>query len=378
MNIADQKITGQEYTRILIETGLDPLVTISRDGLISDANNATEMITGLKRSQLIGTDFSNCFGDPNEARNAYLLAFTNGTVRDYPLEIKHKNGTITPVSYNASIYTDSNNKIIGLFATTRDITQQKKSEEEHRLARKTAEEANFAKSEFLANISHEIRTPMHGILSFAKFGLKKIDTASKETLREYFSCIEESGERLLLLLNDLLDLSKLESKNIEMEFNKAPLKGIIESSLKEQDSLVRENSLRIIFEDRTNELEIEMDSFRIEQVTKNLLSNAIKFSSKGSDISISVEKSRLKTVKKTVDAVKVKFIDHGIGIPSGELDTIFDKFIQSSKTRSSSGGTGLGLSICKHIIEKHHGKIWAEHAPEGGAIFLFLLPLEQA
>jgi PAS domain S-box-containing protein len=349
---------AEHYTRSLFETSLDPLITISPEGLITDVNNATEQKTGHDRNELMGTDFSNYFTDPAQAKIIYEEVFENKRIRDHLLELKHKDGTVKSVSYNASLYTDLNGNVVGVFAAARDITKQI--------------EAQRSKSEFLANMSHELRTPMHSILSFSQLGLKKIESADKEKLLKYFNRIETSGERLLVLLNDLLDLSKLESGRMDLELKTANLQLTLESCLNEQESQIADQKLRI-----TTSFDRDcigtFDTVRINQVITNLLSNAIKFTPDGKSISITI------TTDKLADRPTLCFSieDEGIGIPEGELEEVFDKFIQSSKTKTSAGGTGLGLSICKEIISSHHGKIWAKHGAHGGTIFKFTIPLDR-
>ncbi len=243
-------------------------------------------------------------------------------------------------------------------------------------AKENAEAANRAKSEFLANMSHELRTPMHGILSFANFGIKRVETASKDKLAEYFQKIDSSGQRLLLLLNDLLDLSKLESGKTEFKFTEISLKKLTDSCITELQSYIESKQL-IITVDSSQTSQVMCDQLKIRQVIINLLSNAIKYSPEQSIISIVIHpESITESETGTVRGVKLSISDQGVGIPDTELKTIFDKFIQSSKTKTSAGGTGLGLSICQEIINGHHGKIWAQNNAEGGAVFQFIIPLK--
>ena len=232
--------------------------------------------------------------------------------------------------------------------------------------------ANNAKSEFLANMSHELRTPMHGILSFSEFGLAKFSSAPRDKLQYYFEQIKISGSSLLNLLNNLLDLSKLESGKMTYEFKFQPLKPIIGSITSEFSAVLLEHDIQLEYQNINNEVFIDQE--KIIQVFRNLVSNAIKFSEDHSQIMISTSLEQITDEQhKPVEVVKVSVQDSGIGIPESELDSVFDKFIQSSKTRSLSRGTGLGLAICKEIINAHNGQIWAENDEHKGAIISFYL-----
>lgn len=235
------------------------------------------------------------------------------------------------------------------------------------IAKTEAETANQAKSEFLANMSHELRTPLHGILSFASFGIKKHASASPEKLLDYFSRIKQSGSTLLELLNDLLDLAKLESKRATFTFEPTNLGLLVKSVVSEMDMLLSERSLTIRRERSEFDEHMTLDPDKIRQVLRNLLDNAIKFSPAGGIIDVAVERVQ--------DSVRVSVGDQGPGIPPDELEAVFDKFVQSSKTKTGAGGTGLGLAICHEIIGAHRGRIWAANKPEGGAMFSFEIPL---
>jgi signal transduction histidine kinase len=248
-------------------------------------------------------------------------------------------------------------------------------------ARQEAERANDAKSLFLANMSHELRTPMHAILSFSQLGLERAhqDRITKNKLQEYFTFINQSGTRLLNLLNDLLDLAKLEAGKMQFHPSEVDLRQLIDNVVQETTILASPQDIRFRTENIPKNLLIECDGHRITQVLHNLLSNAIKFSPQAGLINISASLVDLET-QGTCNgkaSVRVQVRDEGMGIPEEDLESIFDKFIQSSRTHSKSGGTGLGLSICREIIEGHGGTIHARNNPDRGASFIFTLPLKQ-
>jgi len=241
-------------------------------------------------------------------------------------------------------------------------------------AKELAEEANRAKSEFLANMSHELRTPMHAILSFADLGGKRaIDgNSSPQKLGGYFERIQLSGRRLLRLLNDLLDLSKLEAGRMEMAFERVDLRRIAATAGQEFAAKLGERGQHLhIDEAAAVDCEVDCDPDRLLQVLRNLLSNAIKFTPEGGAISVDFE------ILPDVGAdgcLRVGVSDQGVGIPEDELELIFDKFTQSTDTRSGAGGTGLGLAICSEIIAAHGGGIRAANQERGGARLTFEMP----
>jgi two-component system chemotaxis sensor kinase CheA len=248
--------------------------------------------------------------------------------------------------------------------------------------RKKAEAANESKSEFLANMSHELRTPVHIIIGFSELGIMNTGGWSNDEHIENLNEIKDSGARLLTLINGLLDLSKLEANVIEFDFKNHDLQNITAEVV---------NSLKILIDDKNLNINLpatniktcaECDNNKIFQVITNLLSNAIKFTQPDSNITVHFEESTLSVVEdefnnRFIPAISFTVIDQGVGIPDDELETIFDKFVQSSKTKTGAGGTGLGLSICKEIIEEHQGKIWARNGKDNSANITFTIPLKQ-
>lgn len=226
--------------------------------------------------------------------------------------------------------------------------------------------ANAAKSEFLANMSHELRTPLHAILNYAQFGLSKLEIAPLVKLHKYFDQIERQGQHLLNLVNNLLDLAKLEAGKMTFNYDMIDLSQLLRQVGEECQPLSDARQLSLTYDLPSTSREVLSDAAKIQQVVCNLLSNAIKFTPEGGVIHIILHHDDQGAI--------VTILDQGPGIPESELETIFDKFVQSSLTKTGAGGTGLGLAICHEIIASHQGHIWAENHSGGGGKFMFVLP----
>ena len=297
------------------------------------------------------------------------------------------------LSVNGEPVFDEAGHFKGYRGTGQDVTERMLAQEElrqHRdhlqelveertreavLAKDAAEAASRAKSEFLANMSHELRTPMHAILSYAKLGADKLQVGEmpRERLQHYFGRIHQGGDRLLVLLNDLLDLSKLEAGKMFYQWQQNDVRVLAGAALGEFEAMARGKGVDLRLECTASIPLAWCDKGRIQQVVANLLSNAIKFSAAGSMVTIAVADSQLEDI----NAIRVSVSDQGIGIPQDELAAIFDKFTQSTRTNTGAGGTGLGLSICRQIVADHNGAIRAENNPHGGACVRFWLPVER-
>jgi PAS domain S-box-containing protein len=244
-----------------------------------------------------------------------------------------------------------------------DITKKVEQKE-------AVERASKAKSEFLSNMSHELRTPMHAILGYSEICASAAREGGSKDIEKYVNNITKAGERLLTLLNDLLDLAKMEAGRMEYKIERADLKDVVAHTLMELDPLIKAKNIemQVKLGQHTDAI---FDKAHLIQVMINLVSNAIKFSSAGSRIGIDLSEERLGNGGQ---GLCCRVIDEGPGIPDAELECVFDKFIQSTKTKTGKGGTGLGLAICAHIINGHGGSIWAENAKPKGAAFTFVIP----
>jgi PAS domain S-box-containing protein len=352
-----------EFQQKLIDTAATAVFVVDTERRITSVNEAFCNITGYAREEVLGQPCS-ILDDVCCATSGGLLSETPSTpLVQNQCKVRAKDGRELTVLKNANPYYDEEGRISGGIESFADVTELD-------AARREAEEANQAKSAFLANMSHELRTPLHGILSFAEFGLQKYKTATEEKLLSYFTKIKTSGETLLDLLNDLLDLAKLEVSKMRFEFRQARLDVQVAAVVDEFGAQLSQRSLAVTGLEDLAPLTLPIDAERVKQVVRNLLSNAIKFSSAGEAIEVGLDRSD--------DFAVLSVRDCGVGIPEGELESVFDKFVQSSKTRSGAGGTGLGLSICREIVAAHGGRIWAEHNPGGGSVFVVELPLKVA
>jgi len=381
------ELTKANLARILIEASHDPLFTINPNGKITDLNNASAKITGMSRENLIDTDFFEHFTEPYKARKIYKEVFANGFVKDYPLTIRdHKN---TEVLFNGSVFKDEADHVVGVVLVARDITEQKRVENElieakvfaelateiaeetqkrAEFAKHTAENAVKSKQQFLSNMSHEIRTPMNAIIGFTKVVLKTELTTKQ---REYLTAIKTSGDALIVLINDILDLAKVDAN--KMIFEEIPFKmaSSINAMLHLFESKIQEKNLKLIVEyDKKIPVVLVGDSVRLHQIILNLVSNAVKFTSTGK---ITV---KVKMVTEDTEKVGIKFSisDTGIGVSKDKIKNIFDNFQQAtSDTSRLYGGTGLGLSIVKQLVEKQGGKIEVDSELDVGSLFSFQL-----
>ncbi|MFW5872098.1 MAG: PAS domain-containing sensor histidine kinase, partial [bacterium] len=361
------------FLKILMDTIPNPIFFKDIKGRYLGCNKAFETVFGTSQEKLVGKTVWD-FVTKEEAGKHFLkdqqLIHSPGVIE---YEIKHNSMNQRKERiylFSKATFQDFKGEVGGIVGVLVDITERKQVEFKINKAKQLAETANQMKSAFLANVSHELRTPMHGILSFSRFGVKKCETAQREKLKEFFTQINESGTNLMLLLNDLLDLSKLESNKVNFEFMEMEVEPLVASLKSEFEALLSERNieLRIDYELEIHRLKI--DRSKMLQVFRNLLSNAIKFSPDNKPIIIKIYPGEYIDDKGMI----VSFHDQGQGVPEEEREIIFDKFTQSSQSQTGTGGTGLGLAICKEIIRKHHGRIWHEYNFPHGSIFKVFIP----
>jgi len=371
----------------IFQNAADGIVVVSSESEIISINPSAENIYGYKEGELVGQNFRKIMeerfiqmvfsickeGDSNNFDNEYKTLALTKSGRKIPIEM----------SVSHMLHSGVENFLV----IVRDISDRIKAEEElnnYRIhleamveeqtkdiakSRDSAKAGERAMSAFLSNMSHELRTPMHGVLSFASIALKKIDLVSTDKTKEYLSEIKSSGEHLLDIINDLLDLSKLKSGKMLYHRSEKSFVNLVEAMNREMAGLARDKSITFELEIKGAEFQVCYDEKRMMQVIRNLYANAIKFSLSDVPITIIIDYTQEKKLAFSI-------FNFGASVPEGEEIKIFDNFSQSSNTATNAGGTGLGLPICKEIVETGHGgEIWSAPGIKDGAKFIMEIPL---
>ena len=369
---SDQRLRDQQfYTRSLIESNIDAMITTDPSGIITDVNKQMEALTDCTRDELIGAPFKDYFTDPARAEAGIKRVLSEKSVTDYELTARARDGKLTVVSYNATTFFDRNRTLQGVFAAVRDVTESKRVEMELKQAKAAAESASRTKSDFLASMSHEIRTPMNAIMGIADLLAK---TAMSTEQSKYVQIFRRAGENLLNLINDILDLSKVESSQLELEQTAFSLHDHLEIVIEMVAPKAQEKGLILVWDIAPDvPADLVGDPTRLRQVLLNLLGNAVKFTQTG-EVSLSVQRDAGGLVP---TALRFTVTDSGIGIAADKQSRVFERFTQAdSSTTRRFGGSGLGLTICKRLVELMGGRIWVTSEVGNGSVFAFAVPLE--
>ena len=365
------------YTRNLIEASLDPLVTISPDGIITDVNEATEKATGLARDRLIGSDFSIYFAEPEMARLGYRKVFTSGFVRDYPLTLRHASGSAMDVLYNATVYRNAHGEVQGVFAAARDITERKRAAEEvkklneeleQRVLQRTAQlqAANKELEAFTYSVSHDLRAPLRHISGFSKLLSEEFAADLPSEAQHHVQRIQEGTLRMGQLVDDLLNLGRVGRKELTLQV--AGLRSIVDEVIEGLKPDVGDRNVEWQIRDLPY---VECDTALMRQVFQNLLANALKFTRPR-------EKAVIEIGQEQRDGRSVVFVrDNGVGFSMKYADKLFGVFQRLHRSEDFEG-TGVGLATVQRIIQKHGGGIWAEAELDKGATFYFTLGAGEA
>jgi PAS domain S-box-containing protein len=363
-DIAEQKRASEAlrrasaYNRSLLEASLDPLVTIAPDGKITDVNRATEQVTGRTRQELVGTDFSDYFTDPQKARAGYQQAFREGWVQDHELEVRRRDGHVTSVVYNASVYRDETDRTIGVFAAARDITERKQAEEALKeysaeLARSNADLQQFA---YVA--SHDLQEPLRMVASYTQLLAKRYRGKLDSDADDFIGYAVDGARRMQSLINNLLSYSRVGTRG--KAFAATDCEGVLQEVLTNLQQSILDTSATVTHEHLPT---VQGDAPQLVQVFQNLIGNALKFHG--------TELPRVHISAEDQDGDwRFTVRDNGIGIDPQYADRIFVIF-QRLHTLAEYPGAGMGLAIAKKIVERHGGRIWVESEPGKGSTFYF-------
>jgi len=388
----DQRLRDQHfYTRSLIESNIDALMTTDPRGIITDVNKQTEALTGCTRDELIGAPFRNYFTDSDHAQAGIDRVLREGKVTDYELTARARDGTLTVVSYNATTFHDRDRRLQGVFAAARDVTELKRYEQTLRQKNVELEDASRMKSEFLANMSHELRTPLNAIIGFSEVMRDGLVGPMSDKQRNFTGDILRSGQHLLSLINDILDLSKVEAGKMLLDLEPVEVSSLFVNSL----TIVREKAaarrIHLVLDAEERLGSISVDARKVKQIVYNLLSNAVKFTGDGGTVTLRTARvardevgarsawprRRFPLVDNGFEEfLEIGVTDTGIGIAADGLEHLFKPFSQiDSGLGRKFEGTGLGLAMVKLLADLHGGSVAVESKVGEGSQFIVWLPL---
>jgi len=365
----DERLRDQQfYTRSLIESIIDALITTDPQGLISDVNEQTEALMGRSRDELIGTPFRNYFTDPERAQRCIERVLSELKLTNYELTAETPGRRQTVVSCNATPFYDRDRRLCGVIATARDVTERKRldgalqeSNQQLNGARITAERANLAKSDFLSSMSHELRSPLNAILGFAQLmdsGLPAPTPAQKDSIEQ----ILQAGWYLLELINEVLDLSLIESGKVSLSLEPVSLAEVLADCQAMIEPQARGSGIQVEFSLPGGEVSVHGDRTRLKQIFVNLLSNAIKYNRVGGSVDV-------RCAPAARGRLRISFQDTGDGLSADKQTHLFEPFNRLGQEGGVEQGTGIGLVVCKRLVALMGGEIGVDSTVGVGSLF---------
>ena len=367
----DQRLRDQQfYTRSLIESNIDALMTTDPSGIITDVNKQMEALTGCTRDELIGAPFKNYFTDPERAEAGIKLVLSEKKVTNYELTARARDGKETVVSYNATTFYDRDRKLQGVFAAARDVTESKRLDQvlqeknaELEGAKSAAEKGNLAKSDFLSSMSHELRSPLNAILGFAQL-MESDSPPPSPSQKESIAQILQAGWHLLALINEILDLAKVESGQVPMSREPVSLAEVMQECQGMTDPQAQQCGIEMSFSGFDLPFFVSADRTRLKQVLVNLITNAIKYNSAQGTVEVGCARS-------APGRIRVSIRDTGAGLYPEQLAQLFQPFNRLGQEAGGVEGTGIGLVVAKRLVELMGGAIGVESTLGVGSVFWF-------
>ena len=365
----DQRLRDQQfYTRSLIESNIDALMTTDPLGIITDVNKQMEALTGCTRDELIGAPSKNYFTDPERAEAAIKLVLREKKVTDYELTARARDGKKTEVSYNATTFYDRDRTLQGVLAIARDVTERKRNEQalqetntELASAKSAAEEANLAKSDFLSSMSHELRSPLNAILGFAQL-MELASPLPTDSQKESIAQILQAGWHLLKLINEILDLSVIESGKVSLSTESVSLAEVMSECQAMMEPQAQQLGIGMTFPRFDNPFFVSADRTRLKQIVINLLSNAIKYNKEQGTVVVDCATS-------APGLTRISVKDSGAGLSPEKLAQLFQPFNRLGQEAGGVAGTGIGLVVTKRLAELMGGVLGVESIAGAGSVF---------
>ena len=364
----EQLRDSQLYARLLMESNIDALMTTDPLGIITDVNQQMEILTGRSREELIGTPFKRHFMDPAQAEDGIRSVLREGRVANYELTARARDGKKTVVSYNATTFYDRDRKLQGVIAAARDVTERKRFEQTLQEKNVELESANLAKDRFLASMSHELRTPLNAIIGFTGTLLMKLPGPLNGDQEQQLSTVQGSARHLQSLINDLLDLAKIESGKVEIKYEPIVCQTVVEEVAAALRPLAENKGLEFEVKAPKGSVRVESDRRILSQILINLTNNAIKFTDKGK---VQIELGTRPVNGHSLATIDV--IDTGVGIRPEDKEKLFQAFQQVDIDHRGEG-TGLGLYLSQKLAVLIKGRIELESEYGKGSVFRLLIP----